>query len=238
MFYEVSWVVVSPLIRSLWRVNVEGREHVPKKGAAIFASNHLSVLDHFVLGSTIRRPIHYISKAQHFDFPVRRFLFRRWGVIPLKRGEGDRQAFDASLQVLAEGNLFGIYPEGTRSLDGKLHRGHTGVARLHLQSGAPIIPVAMLGTFEAMPKGKRLPNFHKCGVRFGPALDFSEFRDRAEDRSFLRKITDEVMAAIAQQSGQEYVDEYQFNPEVKTQGNQNGGTAVAGEERQSAKPPK
>lgn len=216
MFYQASWWVTAPVFRGLWRLRVEGREHVPKKGAAILASNHLSFLDHFLLGTSVRRQIFYISKVQHFERPIRRWLFTRWGVIPLKRGEGDTEAFDRSLEVLRRGDLFAIYPEGTRSLDGKLHKGHTGVARLHLLTSAPIVPVAMLGTFEALPKGKSMPRLNKCGVRFGPALDFSADKDRLGDRATLRRVTDEVMRAIQKLSGQEYVDEYQYNPEVKS----------------------
>ena len=216
MFYEASWWVVAPTVRAAFRARVEGRKNVPRKGAAILASNHLSFLDHFVLGASIRRQIFYISKAQHFDHPVRRFLFTRWGVIPLKRGEGDNEAFDRSVETLRAGNLYAIYPEGTRSLDGRLHRGHTGVARLHLLSGAPIIPVAMWGTFEALPKGRSVPRLKKCGVRFGAPLDFSRLAAQVEDRSTLRRITDDVMQAIASLSGQDYVNEYQYNPEVKS----------------------
>jgi 1-acyl-sn-glycerol-3-phosphate acyltransferase len=215
MFYEACWWVIAPTVRGLWRVRAEGRQHVPKKGPAILASNHLSFLDHFVLGSTLRRQIFYISKAQHFERPVRRWFFTRWGVIPLNRGEGDKEAFDRSVEVLQEGHLYAIYPEGTRSLDGRLHRGHTGVARLHLMTGAPIVPVAMVGTFEALPKGRSRPRFNKCAVRYGAPLDFSDRRDGLEDRATLREVTDEVMRAVQRLSGQEYVDEYQYNPEVK-----------------------
>lgn len=226
MMYQASWWVIAPVVQGLWRVKVEGRKHVPKKGPAILASNHLSFLDHFVLGSSIRRQIFYISKAQHFERPVRRWFFTRWGVIPLNRGEGDREAFDRSVDVLKSGHLYAIYPEGTRSLDGKLHRGHTGVARLHLLTGAPIVPVAMLGTFEALPKGRSRPRLNKCGVRFGPPLDFSDRREAVGDRAALRQITEEVMRAIQKLSGQEYVDEYQYNPEVKSH-------ARGGDERRS-----
>jgi len=216
MFYEACWWVIAPVVRGLWRVRVEGRKHVPRKGPVILASNHLSFLDHFVLGSTLRRQVFYISKMQHFERPVRRWFFTRWGVIPLRRGEGDTEAFDRSVEVLKGGHVYAIYPEGTRSLDGKLHKGHTGVARLHLLTGAPIVPVAMIGTFEALPKGRSRPSLTKCAVRYGPPLDFSDRRAQVEDRKALREITDEVMRAIQRLSNQEYVDEYQYNPEVKT----------------------
>jgi 1-acyl-sn-glycerol-3-phosphate acyltransferase len=222
MFYQASWYATYPVWRGLWRLRVEGRGHVPRKGPAILASNHLSFLDHFLLGSSIRRQTFYISKAQHFERPIRRWLFSKWGVIPLRRGEGDREAFQRSVDVLKAGHLFCIYPEGTRSLDGRLHKGHTGVARLHLLTGAPIIPVAMRGTFEALPKGRSMPRFNKCGVRFGPPLRFEGGAGSADDRATLRRVTDEVMRAIQALSGQEYVDEYQYNPEVKSHAT--GGT--------------
>lgn len=224
MFYQASWWVTAPLLKALFRTKFTGKRNIPKKGPAILASNHLSFLDHFVLGVGTRRQIFYISKAQHFDKPVRRFLFTKWGVIPLKRGEGDKEAFERSIDVLKEGQLYAIYPEGTRSLDGKLHKGHTGVARLALLTGAPVIPVAMWGTFEALPKGRSTPKLVKCGAKFGKPMTFPEGREKADDRATLRRITNEIMHAIRDLSGQEYVDEYQFNPEVKSH-------ARAGDER-------
>lgn len=236
MFYQASWWTVAPGVRLAFRTRFEGREHVPKTGPAILASNHLSFLDHLILGASTRRQIYYISKMQHFDYPVRRFLFRRWGVIPLRRGEGDAVAFERSLEVLGRGDLFAIYPEGTRSLDGRLHKGHTGVARLHLLSGAPVVPVAMWGTFEAMPKGKRVPKFVKCGARFGAPLSFLKPEKDVEDRATLRRITDAIMHAIRDLSGQAYVDEYQFNPEVKTaSGAREANGASRGRVRSAAK---
>ncbi|HLE47999.1 MAG TPA: lysophospholipid acyltransferase family protein, partial [Candidatus Thermoplasmatota archaeon] len=214
--YTVSWYLTTPVVRTLFRTRFEGREHVPKKGPAIIASNHLSFLDHLIVGISIPRQIYFISKDQHFDYPIRRFLFSRWGVIPLKRGEGDQEAFQKSAEVIERGNVFCIYPEGTRSLDGRLHKGHTGVARLAAITKAPVVPVAMLGTFEAMPKGKSVPRLVKCGARFGPALDFSSYHGKENDRDAMRKVTDEIMEAIQKLSGQDYVDAYQFNPEVKT----------------------
>lgn len=215
-FYKTSWLAITPVVRVLFRSKYEGLEHVPKKGPAILASNHLSFLDHFILGAGVPRQIFFISKSQHFDDPIRRHVFSSWGVIPLKRGEGDRDAFDRSLQALRAGHLFAIYPEGTRSLDGKLHKGHTGVARLHLLSGAPVVPVAMWGTFQAMPKGATVPKLVPCGAKFGRPLAFPEHQGRGDDRDALRDITGRIMFAIRDLSGQEYVDEYQQNPEIKS----------------------
>lgn len=216
LFWTVSYQTIGNAIRALWRVRIEGREHIPKEGPAIIASNHLSFMDHFILPLATPRQIFFISKVQHFDDPVKRWFFTRWGVIPLRRGEGDDSAFARSVEALERGNLFGIYPEGTRSLDGKLHKGHTGVARLALLTGAPVVPAAMLGTFKCMPKGKSRPALNKLGVRLGPPLHFGKDPDAAEDRATLRQVTDEIMRAIQTVSGQEYVDEYQKNPEYRS----------------------
>ncbi|MBW3584121.1 MAG: 1-acyl-sn-glycerol-3-phosphate acyltransferase [Euryarchaeota archaeon] len=215
VFWKVSYATLVPLIRAAWRLRFTGRENIPKEGPAILASNHLSFLDHFLFPPATRRQIYFISKAEHFQSPIKRSLFRKWGVIPLKRGKGDTAAMEVSLELLRTGHLFGIYPEGTRSLDGKLHKGRTGVARLALLSGAPVIPVAMCGTFEAMPKGKSWPRFPKVEVRIGKPLSFGHLADKVEDRATLRRVTDEIMMAIRDLSGQEYVDEYQDNPEYR-----------------------
>jgi 1-acyl-sn-glycerol-3-phosphate acyltransferase len=204
------------LVRPTFRVKVVGRKNIPKKGAAILASNHLSALDHVVLPMATRRTIVNISKAQHFTKPVKAWFMRQWGVIKLERGKGDTAAMDAAKQALREGNLFCIYPEGTRSLDGKLHKGHTGVARLALELRVPVIPCAMIGTFEAKPKGGKTKYFSKTAAVIGEPMDFSRYWGMHEDKAVCRKVTDEVMHALAALSGQEYVDEYQHNPEVPT----------------------
>lgn len=215
-FYRVSHFFIGGAFRVAWRVRAVGRENVPLTGKVILASNHLSFLDHFVTGAVVKRQLFFISKVQHFESKVKAFLFQRWGVIPLARGSGDRAAFDASLEVLRRGDAFIIYPEGTRSLDGRLHKGHSGVARLALMTKAPVVPVACVGTYENLPKGAAKPKFHKVEVRFGRPLDFSKFKGKQGDRAVLRRITDTVMAEIRALSGQDYVHEYQFNPEYVT----------------------
>lgn len=214
------WQVMRPLavalVRPTFRVKVVGRRNIPKKGAAIIASNHLSALDHVVLPMATRRTIINISKAEHFSKPVKAWFFRQWGIIKLQRGKGDTQAMEAAKQALREGNLFCIYPEGTRSLDGRLHKGHTGVARLALEMRVPVIPAAMVGTFEAKPKGGKTRYFSKTAAVIGAPLDFSEHWGKQDDKAVCRQVTDEIMRAIQALSGQEYVDEYQHNPEVPT----------------------
>ena len=214
-FYRVSRTVFGPMLRGAWRIRKEGVENIPEEGGAILASNHLSYLDHFLLPAVVPRPIFFISKAQHFDVPVQRWFFKQWGVIPLARGEGDNAAIDRALEVLQDGELFGIYPEGTRSLDGKLHKGHTGVARLALELDVPVIPVAMLGTFEKKPKGRKgMDHSVKLGGIAGPPLRWPALVGKHNDRDVCRQVTDEIMHAIAELSGQDYVDEYTHNPEV------------------------
>jgi 1-acyl-sn-glycerol-3-phosphate acyltransferase len=228
------WQVMRPLavalVRPTFRVKVVGRKNIPRRGAAIIASNHLSALDHLVLPMATRRTIVNISKAEHFSKPVKAWFFRQWGIIKLERGKGDTGAMDAAKQALREGNLFCIYPEGTRSLDGKLHKGHTGVARLALEMRVPVIPAAMVGTFEAKPKGGKTRYFSKTAAVIGEPMDFSHYWGKQDDKAVCRKVTDEIMHALAKLSGQEYVDEYQHNPEVPTHakgaGKAPGGKAV------------
>jgi len=217
--------VAVPFVRTAFRVKVVGRRNIPRRGAAILASNHLSALDHVVLPMATRRTIVNISKAEHFAKPVKAWFFRQWGVIKLQRGASDKAAMDAARQALAEGNLFCIYPEGTRSLDGKLHKGHTGVARLALEMRVPVIPVAMVGTFDAKPKGGKTKWFTPTAAVVGTPLDFSADWGRQDDKATCRRVTDTVMRAIAQLSGQEYVDAYQHNPEIPTHGKEEAARA-------------
>ncbi|HET6399252.1 MAG TPA: lysophospholipid acyltransferase family protein, partial [Candidatus Thermoplasmatota archaeon] len=181
--------IAMPLLRIGFRIKVTGKQHIPKKGAAILASNHLSALDHVVLPAVTSRPIVNISKAQHFDKPLKAWFFKHWSVIRLERGAGDQAAMDAARQALREGKLFCIYPEGTRSRDGKLHKGHTGVARLALEMRVPVIPVAMKGTFEAYPKGGKMKLFTPTAAIVGPPLDFSQYWGMQDDRATCRKVT-------------------------------------------------
>lgn len=217
-FYKASHAVLAPLFKLLWSIEPEGKEHIPEEGAAILASNHLSYLDHFLMPALVDRPVYFISKAEHFDVPVQSWLFEQWGVIPLARGEGDEDALKKAKGILDDGNLFGIYPEGTRSLDGRLHKGHTGVARLALDADVPIVPVGMQGTYEALPKGQTVPRFTDVTVRFGEPLTFPERAGEHEDYDTVRKVTDEVMHAIKDLTGQTYIDEYQWNPEYVPKG--------------------
>jgi 1-acyl-sn-glycerol-3-phosphate acyltransferase len=209
--YWVVKAVLTPILRFLFKVRVEGAEHVPPDGAAILASNHVSFCDSIFLPMVLRRRITFVAKAEYFEDPKTAWFFRAVGQIPIQRsgGSASERALASAREVLNGGNLFGIYPEGTRSPDGKLYRGKTGLARLALQTNTPILPVAMIGTREAQPIGQVKPNFFMpITVRIGKPMDFSRFVDRLDDPLVLRQITDEVMFELRELSGQEYVDRY------------------------------
>jgi 1-acyl-sn-glycerol-3-phosphate acyltransferase len=216
VFYWVVKAILWPILALVFRPWAEGTENVPREGPAILASNHLSFADHFFAPLPLPRKVTFLAKAEYFTGRglkglVSKAFFRGVGQIPVDRagGEASERALATGLRVLAEGSLLGIYPEGTRTPDGRLYRGKTGVARLALESGAPVIPTAMMGTFELMPPGRLWPRLRiRPGVRFGKPLDFSRYAGLESDRLVLRAITDEIMYALMELSGQEYVDEY------------------------------
>jgi 1-acyl-sn-glycerol-3-phosphate acyltransferase len=209
--YWLFKAVVSPLLRFFFRVRVEGLEHIPADSAAILASNHVSFSDSIFLPMVLRRRVTFVAKAEYFDDPKTAWFFRAMGQIPIRRegGSASSGALVAANEVLQSGGLFGIYPEGTRSPDGRLYKGHTGVARLALNCGVPVLPVAMIGTREAQPIGQVMPRlFMPITVRIGKPLRFDRLAGRADDPKALRQITDEVMFDLRALSGQDYVDRY------------------------------
>ena len=216
MYYKLAQLTLGVMLKIVFRPWAEGARNVPRRGPAIMASNHLSFADHFFGPLPLRRQVIFLAKAEYFTGRgikglISKAFFSALGQIPIDRGGGAASecAIRTGLRVLAEGKLLGIYPEGTRSPDGRLYRGKTGVARLALEAQVPVIPCAMLGTFEFMPSGQTRPNFRvRPGVRFGEPLDFSRFYGMASDRRVLRAVTDEVMHVIEKLSGQEYVDIY------------------------------
>ena len=217
MAYWVLKAILTPILRVLFKVKAEGRDHVPAREPAILASNHLSFSDSIFLPLMLRRRITFVAKAEYFEDKKTAWFFRAVGQIPIKRGGGSasQRALDSAMDVLNEGGLFGIYPEGTRSPDGNLYKGHTGVARLALKSGAPVIAVAMIGTREAQPIGQVKPNFFSpIGIKFSRPMHFEKYADRADDPRVLRQITDEIMFELRALSGQEYVDRYAKRGEV------------------------
>jgi 1-acyl-sn-glycerol-3-phosphate acyltransferase len=214
MYYQLfKYVLLGPGLKMIYRPWAEGLEHIPDRGPAILASNHLSFSDSIFLPLVMTRRIVFLGKSEYFigkglKGAATRAFMAGVGTIPVNRGGGkaSEAALRTGLQVLANGELLGIYPEGSRSPDGCLYRGKTGVARLAIESGVPVIPVAMIDTDIAQPIGKRIPNRHQTGVRIGEPLDFSFYSGRQEEREALREVTDTIMAAIQDLSGQEYVD--------------------------------
>ena len=203
--------LLTPIIRVLVRVRVEGREHVPKRGAVILASNHRSFLDSIFIPLVLRRRVTFVAKAEYFDDPKTAWFFRSCGQIPIRRegGSASERALASATEVLRGGKVFAIYPEGTRTRDGLLHRGHTGIARLALRCNVPIVPIGLIGSDDVQPVDSRMPKlFRTVTIRFGEPIDSARYAGREHDRMALRELTDEVMFEICQLSGYEYVDTY------------------------------
>ncbi|MFI1003054.1 lysophospholipid acyltransferase family protein [Streptomyces galbus] len=214
-YYLLKYVVLGPLLRLLFRPRIEGLEHVPESGAAIVAGNHLSFSDHFLMPAVLKRRITFLAKAEYFTGPgikgrLTAAFFRSAGQIPVDRSgkEAGQAAIREGLGVLGKGELLGIYPEGTRSHDGRLYKGKVGVAVMALRAGVPVVPCAMIGTFEAQPPGRVVPRLRPVAIRFGEPLDFSRYAGMENEKAILRAVTDEIMYAILSLSGQEYVDRY------------------------------
>ncbi len=210
MFYQLTKLVLAPLIRAYFDVSQEGVENVPRRGPVIIASNHLSALDSAFIPLFVPRKVTFVAKAEYFDKWYSRLVFKAWGQIPLDRsgGKASEVALKQALAVLERGGVFGIYPEGTRSPDRRLYRGHTGVARLALASGAPVVPVGIRGSYEVMPKGARFPRRGRVHVAFGEPRRYLRERLSVPEKVAYRLITDEIMYEIQRLSGQEYVDRY------------------------------
>ncbi|MEY2241756.1 lysophospholipid acyltransferase family protein [Streptomyces sp. BF23-18] len=214
-YYVLKYVLLGPLLRLVFRPRIEGLEHVPSSGRAIVAGNHLSFADHFLMPAILRRRITFLAKAEYFTGPgvkgrLTAAFFRSIGQIPVDRSgkEAGQAAIREGLGVLNKDELLGIYPEGTRSHDGRLYKGKVGVAVMALRAQAPVVPCAMIGTFEAQPPGRKLPRIHPVVIRFGKPLDFSRYAGLEGEKAVLRAITDEIMYAILALSEQEYVDRY------------------------------
>lgn len=215
LYWFLKTVVIGPFANSVFRPWSRGDENVPERGAFIFASNHLSFVDSVFLPLAVRRPISFLAKSEYFTgkgivgWLTRRFFL---GIhqLPIDRsgGKASEASLNSGLQHLAKGGQLGIYPEGTRSPDGRLYRGRTGIARMVLEAGVPVIPVAMIDTEKVMPTGSKFPKVRRVGVVFGEPLDFTRFAGMEGDRFVLRSITDEIMYELSRISGQEYVDVY------------------------------
>lgn len=215
LYWVLKQIVVGPWLRVLYRPWTQGMDVVPEKGSAIVVSNHLSFSDSFFLPLVCPRPITFLAKAEYFTGKGIKGLFSRLfftgvGQVPIDRtsGRAAEAAINTGIRILRDGQLLGIYPEGTRTADGRLYRGKTGVARMALESQSPVIPVAMIGTYEIQPPGKVRPKIRRVGIRFGDAMRFERYEGLESDRFVLRSVTDEIMYSLMELSGQEYVDIY------------------------------
>jgi 1-acyl-sn-glycerol-3-phosphate acyltransferase len=215
LYWWSKFVLLGPLLRLFCRPTIEGLENIPERGGAILASNHLAVVDSFVLPLVVPRRITFPAKQEYFTQPgilgrLKKAFFTGVGQIPIDRSGGSaaRDAMNTAVRVLREGNLLGIYPEGTRSPDGRLYKGKTGVARMALEADVPVVPVAMIGTDKVNPIGSRMWRPRKVHIRVGEPLDFSRYAGMVGDRFIERSMTDEIMYALMELSGQTYVDLY------------------------------
>ena len=214
MLFWIIKIILTPFAWLYFRPWSRNNKVVPRDGAAILASNHLAVMDSVVLPLILPRQVKFIAKSDYFTgrgfkgWLTRNFM-KMVGAFPVDRrgGKASQRALESSLRVLEEGNLFGIYPEGTRSPDGKLYKGRTGVARIAIESGAPVIPVVMVGTRQAQKPGAPFPKPARCGAIFGEPLYFGHYKNSEVTHEILRQVTDEIMEAIAALSEQEYVSD-------------------------------
>lgn len=212
IYRMVRWVIL--LAARVWfRPVVSGADRVPSAGPVILAINHLAVIDSFVVALMVPRRVTFLAKQEYFK-GARGVLFRALGAVPVNRqhSRAALAALEVAGEILGRGEAFAIHPEGTRSLDGRLHRGRTGVAQLALASGAPVVPVAVIGTDNAQPPGIRIPRPRRIAIRFGEPLDFQRYQGMDGAPAIRRAITDEIMYAILELSGQEYVDTYHERP--------------------------
>ncbi|CAN5329633.1 lysophospholipid acyltransferase family protein [soil metagenome] len=214
-YWVLKFVLVGPILRLLFRPEVQGLENIPSKGPAILASNHLSFSDSMFLPLMVPRRVTFLAKSEYFTGKgIKGFLSRSFfagaGQVPIDRASrtAAKDALDTGTRILREGKLLGIYPEGTRSPDGRLYRGKTGLARMALETGAVVIPVVMIDTEKIQPIGKKIPRIHKVRIRIGAPLDFFRYEGLSGDRFVERSMTDEVMYELMLLSGQQYVDLY------------------------------
>jgi len=215
MYWLMKNVLLGPLLRTLFRPKVEGADHIPATGGVVLASNHLAVADSFFLPLVVSRRVTFLAKREYFTAPgilgrLKKWFFSGVGQVPIDRSSGAaaQAALDTGVRLLTEGSMLGIYPEGTRSPDGRLYKGKTGLARMVLQSRVPVVPVAMVGTDQVNPIGSRMWRLRPIRIKIGEPLDFSRYDGLAGDRFVERSITDEIMYALMELSGQEYVDVY------------------------------
>lgn len=222
LYWVLKYFFVGPYLKTVFRPWVVGLDNIPTKGPAIIAGNHLSVIDSFLMPIMVERRIYFLAKSDYFNGKGLKGRLMRWfflgtGQLPMDRsgGQASSNSLSGGLDVLQQGHLLGIYPEGTRSPDGKLYRGRTGVARMVLEANVPVIPCVMVDSEKIMPIGRLIPKVGRVGIIFGEPIDFSRFQGLETDRFILRSITDEIMVGINRLSGQEYVDVYASSVKAK-----------------------
>ena len=215
LYWFLKLFVLGPVLRTLFRPKVLGKEHFPRKGAAILASNHVSFSDSIFLPLVAPRRITFLAKSEYFTGKglkgvLSKAFFAGVGQVPIDRsgGRASEAAITTGLGILARGELLGIYPEGTRSPDGRLYRGRTGVARMAIEAGVPIVPVAMIGTYEVQPTGTVWPRIRRIKVAYGAPIDTRPYAGQEKDPVVLRAVTNRIMESLQALSGQEYVDIY------------------------------
>lgn len=243
LLYRVLNRPLPPVLNPYFPLHVEGLDNVPGDGGAILASNHLSFIDSVVLPLNLPRPLYFLGKAEYFQSWRTRWFFAAVGVVPVHRkgGRKGREGLETGMQILRDGRLLGVYPEGTRSPDGRLYRGKTGPVRMAIETGVPIVPCGVVGSDRAMPVGARIPRRQPVTVRYGRPLDFGRYRGEERDPFVVRTATDELMYEIMMQSGQQYVDEYaarvksgRVDPDTAAGGDPRDRDDDAGQERRAA----
>ena len=215
LYWLFKYVLIGPVLWLFGRPTIEGQHHIPKKGPVILAGNHRAVVDSFFLVLMVRRRITFVAKSEYFTGTGVKGAMQRWffggaGQVPIDRSGADasRAALDTAIGILDKGGVWGIYPEGTRSPDGCLYKGKTGAIRVALETGAPVIPVVVHGGDAVNPPGTRMWRFSKVRSTVGEPIDFSRYRELRGYQAVVRAATDELMAVLCDQSGQEYVDVY------------------------------
>ncbi|MFB9165646.1 lysophospholipid acyltransferase family protein [Arthrobacter psychrochitiniphilus] len=215
IYWVLKKIFLGPVLKVLFRPWTKGLDNLPVDGPAVLASNHLSFSDSIFMPLMVPRPVVFLAKSDYFTGRgikgrLTAAFFKLTNQLPMDRSGGAASAnsLGTGVEVLNDGGLLGIYPEGTRSPDGRLYRGKVGVAKLVLTANVPVIPVAMIGTDKVQPIGRRIPTVRRLGVIFGEPMDFSRYQGMADDRFVQRSVTDEIMYELMRLSGQEYVDSY------------------------------
>lgn len=243
MGYWLVKAVLTPILRVMFRPKITGLANVPTEGGLIMAGNHTTFMDNFMIPLLMSRRVTYVAKSDYFTGSgikglLQRMFFGGVGMIPIDRsgGKASEAALQTGLRVLLEGGVMGIFPEGTRSPDGRLYRGKTGVARLALAAGVPVVPVGLVGLHRLQPAGQTIPKFGKVEIRIGKPLDFSRYAGMEDDRFVLRSITDEIVYELMVLGGQEYVDVYATQAKAEIEAAKRAGRSPeAGEEAAPAR---